>query len=127
MKSPETVSVSLGRTTATGGIAATMRLHPDIAKFVDACITRHKSGDWGDVDEDDQQANDKALTNGKRLLSVYHLPHPIAAATNFGEATVTQLWIITEWDRSVTTILWPSEVGGELGLRYSWVDDAFGG
>ena len=60
-------------------------------------IRRHQSGDWGDVDVDDTQANDKALANDGRLLSAYH--------TNKG----VKLWIITEWDRSITTVLLPEE------------------
>ena len=60
-------------------------------------IRRHQSGDWGDVDVNDTQANDKALANDGRLLSAYH--------TNKG----VKLWIITEWDRSITTVLLPEE------------------
>lgn len=57
---------------------------------------RHVRGDWGDLDEQDKQANDKALQDGSRILSAY----------GKGE---TKLWIITEADRSATTILRPDE------------------
>ena len=77
---------------------------PGIQRAIDECgdnlwdfIHRHQSGDWGDVDVDDKQANDKALTNDGRLLSAYHT------------STGIKLWIITEWDRSVTTVLLPEE------------------
>jgi hypothetical protein len=60
-------------------------------------LQRHQGGDWGDVDEHDRQANDQALIEGTRLLSVYHA------------ATGTRFWIITEADRSVTTILLPED------------------
>jgi len=60
-------------------------------------IQRHQGGDWGDVDEHDRQANDHALIEGTRLLSVY-------CAVNG-----TKFWIITEADRSVTTILLPED------------------
>jgi hypothetical protein len=60
-------------------------------------VMRHASGDWGDVCEEDWQENELALENGFRLFSVYHL----------GDGT--KIWIITEADRSVTTILLPSE------------------
>jgi len=60
-------------------------------------LLRHVRGDWGDLDEDDKCANELALTQGERLLSAYKL------------STGERVWIITEWDRSATTILLPSE------------------
>ena len=60
-------------------------------------IQRHQSGDWGDVDDHDRQANDRALTDGTRLFSVYH------------SEKQEKFWIITEADRSVTTFLLPNE------------------
>lgn len=60
-------------------------------------LYRHVAGDWGEVDEHDRQANDRGVQEGDRLLSAY--------TTKRG----TRLWIITEWDRSVTTLLLPSE------------------
>ncbi len=60
-------------------------------------ITRHQAGDWGDVDDDDRQANDQALTDGTRLFSVYH------------SANHVKFWIITEADRSRTTVLLPKD------------------
>ena len=60
-------------------------------------LYRHLSGDWGDVDPEDWQANQSALEHGERLLSVYCISDELT------------LWIITEWDRSVTTLLLPSE------------------
>jgi hypothetical protein len=59
-------------------------------------LARHVTGDWGDLDEHDKQANDEAVTDGSRILSAY----------GTGEK---KLYIITEWDRSVTTILRPDE------------------
>ena len=55
------------------------------------------AGDWGEVDEEDKRLNDAALKDGTRLLSAY--------VTSRGAG----LWIITEADRSATTILLPSE------------------
>ncbi len=60
-------------------------------------LTRHLHGDWGDLTDDDKQANTDAVATGSRILSVYHL--------NDG----TKIWIITEADRSSTCILLPSE------------------
>lgn len=61
-------------------------------------ITRHQLGDWGDLCEHDQEVNRQALAHGNRIMSCYKINHPIAT-----------LWIITEADREVTTLLLPSE------------------
>lgn len=60
-------------------------------------IRRHQAGDWGNLTDDDREANDTALTQGGRILSAYK-------ATNG-----TKFWLITEADRSVTTILLPED------------------
>lgn len=62
-------------------------------------LLRHASGDWGDCDDEDRQANDSALKNGDRIFSVY----------NLSESDDTRIWIITEADRSSTCLLLPSE------------------
>ena len=61
-----------------------------------ACIERHISGDWGDMDADDNSANWEALRDNLRIFSAY-------------ETTAGKIWIITEADRSATTILFPHE------------------
>jgi hypothetical protein len=60
-------------------------------------LTRHLRGDWGDLTAEDRAQNDLALETGLRVLSSYALP---------GNGKV---WIITEWDRSVTTVLLPDD------------------
>jgi len=60
-------------------------------------LKRHVTGDWGDVNEDDRRENGHSLVQGCRLLSAYTLSNG------------TRLWVITEADRSATTILLPSE------------------
>ncbi len=60
-------------------------------------LTRHSRGDWGDTDPEDWAENDLSLKEGFRLLSVYHTK------------SMLKFWIITEADRSVTTILLPDE------------------
>ena len=60
-------------------------------------LVRHQRGDWGELDEDDKRLNDEAVTDEGRILSAYVLP------------TGVKVWIITEWDRSATTFLLPSE------------------
>jgi len=59
-------------------------------------LRRHQSGDWGDLCADDKAANDLAVTDGDRILSAYSIG-------------AGKLWVITEHDRSVTTILLPEE------------------
>jgi hypothetical protein len=68
------------------------------------CLLCHISGDWGDLDDEDKQANEDALTDGSRIFSAYLLP-------SFDRL---KIWIITEaaddkGRRSATTILFPSE------------------
>ena len=60
-------------------------------------IQRHQAGDWGDLDEHDRQENELSLKQGFRLLSVYHAANGV------------KFWLITEADRSATTILLPED------------------
>jgi hypothetical protein len=60
-------------------------------------IQRHAAGDWGEVDAHDKAENEYSLQQGFRLLSAYRL------------ADGTKIWIITEADRSATTLLLPEE------------------
>ena len=60
-------------------------------------LSRHLRGDWGELCEEDRAANQEALTEKLRLMSVYRTTKQ------------EKLWIITEADRSVTTLLLPSE------------------
>jgi hypothetical protein len=84
----------LGQVVATPGALALLEEH-QMDPFT--ILNRHLHGDWGDaLPFEDVEANNAALIQGDRLLSSYWL----------GKA---KLWIISEWDRSVTTILLPSE------------------
>lgn len=60
-------------------------------------LRRHLAGDWGDVDADDARENDGSVTKALRILSAYKLK------------SGARIWIITEADRSATTILLPDE------------------
>ena len=60
-------------------------------------LTRHLRGDWGDLDSHDRRENEYSLRHGLRLLSAYALKDG------------TKIWVITEADRSATTILLPDE------------------
>lgn len=68
-------------------------------KEIQDCLTRHRKGDWGDLDENDKATNDAGLNKKapRRLMSVYKLDRERV------------MWIITEWHRRVTTILLPDE------------------
>jgi hypothetical protein len=79
----------LGQTVVTAHALDTLR--PD---EIALGLARHVRGDWGDLCPEDMQANENALTQGGRLFSAY------------GQGA-SRFWIITEWDRSVTTILLP--------------------
>ena len=81
----------VGMTYATPGALA---LNVDRTRY----LHRHHCGDWGDeLCAEDKAANEQALKDGSRLLSCYRTP------------AGDRLYIITEWDRSVTTIMLPSE------------------
>lgn len=60
-------------------------------------LVRHVNGDWGEVCKEDWELNDEALELGHRILSVYTSSNGV------------KFWIITEADRSITTILLPEE------------------
>jgi len=82
----------LGRIVATPNALAQLT-QTDIL----TAIQRHQAGDWGEVDPHDHQENELSLQQGFRLPSVYRA------------ASGTRFWIITEADRSVTTILLPED------------------
>lgn len=87
--------LKLGRVVATtGAVAALAEANSPAMQF----LVRHSAGDWGDVAKEDSTLNNQALKDGARILSAYTLRD--------GE---TRIWIITEADRSVTTILLPSD------------------
>ncbi len=82
----------LGRLVVTTNLIAL--ISPD---EVFAAVQRHASCDWGEVCEEDRESNEEALIDGSRILSVY------------SSSSGTTFWIITEWDRSVTTVLMPED------------------
>ena len=82
-----------GNIVATPGALELLR-HLEVSAL--GYLFRHMNGDWGDLDVEDKQANQAALTYGSRIFSSYALPD--------GK---NKLWIITEADRSVTTLLLP--------------------
>lgn len=84
----------LGQIVATpGALAALAEAGQEPLEF----LARHVRGDWGEVPPEDAAENELGLKQGYRLLSAYTL------------RTGQKLWIITEWDRSATTLLRPED------------------
>ena len=85
-------SINLGSVVITSN--ALLRLsHEDVF----SALSRHGRGDWGDLGDDDRETNERGLIAGERLLSAYRSTGGIT------------FWVITEWDRSLTTILLPED------------------
>jgi hypothetical protein len=84
----------LGQLVATPGALAALE---ESGEEPSTFIARHTSGDWGDLSDDDRQENEFSLAHGFRLLSSYRLRSGV------------KLWVITEADRSATTLLLPEE------------------
>ena len=90
----------LGQTVMTRGVADALAENPDFAGFVIECLERYKACDWGEMEASDKALNDSAVKNNDdRILASYKNGGPKA----------WKIWIITEWDRSYTTILFPDE------------------
>ena len=86
---------SLGQIVATPG--ALSALGEDRTSAEDL-LKRHVTGDWGELSEEDRHENELSVQQGFRILSAYRLPR-----------TGVKLWVITEADRSATTLLLPDE------------------
>jgi hypothetical protein len=89
--------IEIGQVVTTSGVAEWVEEKP-VQRRIGAgrALQRHQSGDWGKVCPEDWELNNQSLKDGTRLLSSY-------------EVDGRRLWVITEWDRSVTTILFPEE------------------
>ncbi|MEW6571905.1 MAG: hypothetical protein AB1390_12175 [Nitrospirota bacterium] len=87
---------SLGKIFSSAGVHEMMIRDPSFMQFVNRSLTRHTEGDWGDLCEEDKKENELSLREGFRLFSSY-------------KNDKHKIWIITEADRSVTTVLFPEE------------------
>lgn len=85
--------LELGQVVATPGALAALS-RDDILR----ALSRHAGGDWGDIGTEDAAENELSLREGFRILSAYR-----------SAADGTKFWVITEADRSVTTVLLPDE------------------
>ena len=92
-----TVAINMGRLLMTRGVNDLVAEDEAFAKFVMSSLTRHRRGDWGNLTDEDIQENELSLKEGYRLLSAYE------------SEGLPKIWIITEADRSATTILFPDE------------------
>jgi len=92
-----TVAINMGHLLMTRGVNDLAAEDEAFAKFVTGSLARHQRGDWGDLTDEDKQENELSLKAGYRLLSAYEVNR------------LPKIWIITEADRSSTTILFPDE------------------
>ena len=92
-----TMKFNPGQLVMTRGVCDLMEENLKFAKHVQLSMQRHLTGDWGELCDEDRVTNEQALQEGERLFSAYE------------RDGVPKVWIITEWDRSVTTVLFPDE------------------
>jgi hypothetical protein len=85
---------ALGQIVGTPGA---LQVLEEAEKHPAELLVRHVTGDWGQLEEEDKEENERSVEQGFRILSAYELE------------TGVKVWVITEWDRSVTTLLLPSE------------------
>jgi hypothetical protein len=88
----------LGQTVATRGVTNLISKSPEYSKWVQKCVQRYMLCDWGDLGPEDKALNDESINPDE--------PERVLARYNHKEGDI---YIITEWDRSITTILFPSE------------------
>ena len=98
LKTPlDGVAFNIGQIVLTQGVHNMVQEDDKFADFVGDSFKRHCQCDWGDLCREDKEMNENALRNGERLFSKY----------NFNDKV--SIYIITEWDGSATTILFPNE------------------
>lgn len=91
------MSFDQGQIVATAGVSHRMADDETFSKFVQQSMARHATGDWGNLSAEDRKENAYSLNHQLRLLSAYE------------QGSLPKIWIITEADRSVTTVLFPDE------------------
>lgn len=88
----------LGQLVVTRAVANRMQTDEKFTRFVQLSLVRYINCDWGSMAKEDKAMNDAAVKSGEDRIH--------AAYVN---KTGDKIWIITEWDRSVTTVLFPSD------------------
>ena len=87
----------LGKTVLSKEVYRWMVTNGEFANFVTGSLKAHARGEWGNIPPEDKERNEAALRDGGRLLSAYE------------HWRLPKIWIITESDRSVTTVLFPED------------------
>lgn len=85
-----------GQIVATRSVADEMKASELFRLEVQEALQQYISGDWGQMSETDKEENDRAVSEGERVLAAY-------------QTSKGKIWIITEWDRTATIILFPNE------------------
>jgi hypothetical protein len=88
---------ALGKTVLSSEVYRWMVANGEFAAFVTGSLKAHARGEWGNISPEDRQTNESALAAGGRLHSAYE------------HWRLPKIWIITEADRSVTTVLFPED------------------
>jgi len=101
MKTTKTRVLKLGRVASTARVNSEIARDPEYSVFIYESLRRHRNCDWGDLGADDKELNEISMIEGKeeRIMSRY----------NYEADRSLDIYIITEYDRSVTTILFPYE------------------
>lgn len=88
---------SIGELVVTRGVNDRIVEDVTFARFVMESLIHHMNGDWGDLSEEEKEENEFSLDKHLRLFSAYRCEG------------LPRIWIITEADRSATTVLFPEE------------------
>lgn len=93
----------IGKVVCTRAVWVTMEENEVFKRFVSGCLSRYILYDWGDTCPEDWELNNQAVRDDDRVMAVYNIPDEIE------DIFENQFWIITESDRTVTTMLFPSD------------------
>lgn len=91
------MQLQIGKVYLTAGINKKIKENKVFETFIRQSLYRHSQADWGELEEEDKKINNRALNNGGRLFSAYK------------QENLPKIWIITEANREITTILLPEE------------------
>lgn len=89
--------MKLGQLVTTRGVDDLMAENRRFAKFISDSLHKYIAHDWGQTCEEDKAMNDQAIIEDERIIATYK------------REGLPTIWIITEWDRSATTVLFPDE------------------
>ena len=94
--------IQIGEVYATKGVNEDAEKNENFREFINICINRHINKDCGEMEKEDIESNKEAIINGSRIFSSYLIGKNLKIKND-------KFWIITEADRSSTTVLLPSE------------------